>query len=270
MLAIARASACANNLKIHGCDIPDKQEYAPASQHRLLVIIVVSPLTWLSMGARDNSVAGKPNMENRPACSSSRELAVVERPVASLKPWKNNPRTHSKKQIRQIAESLKQFGWTNPVLVDGADGIIAGHGRVEAAKLLGLTSVPTIALSEMSEAERRAYVIADNRLAEQAGWDENLLAIEFQFLVDADDLNFDVEITGFDMGDIDRILGNSIDEEPEQVELPDEEIPAVSRDGDIWTVGRHKIICGNSLEPATYLALLGSEKAAMVFTDPPC
>ncbi len=113
------------------------------------------------------------------------KLRIRERPIAARKPYAGNPRTHSPMQIRQIAESLKKFGWTNPVLIDDDDGVIAGHGRIEAAQLLGLTTVPTIRLGTMTEAEKRAYIIADNRLAELAGWDEQLLAIELQFLIDA-------------------------------------------------------------------------------------
>lgn len=208
-------------------------------------------------------------MADRRTSVRGRVLAVVERPLASLKPRTNNPRTHTKKQIRQIADSLKQFGWTNPVLIDDEDGIIAGHGRVEAARSLGMETVPTIRLSNMSEAEKRAYVIADNRLAELAGWDEELLKIEFQYLIEDEERDFDIEFTGFEMGDIDRIFGFAIEDEPETVELPDETKPAVSRPGDVWTIGGHAIACGDCRDAEVYLALLGNEKAAMVFTDPP-
>jgi ParB-like chromosome segregation protein Spo0J len=125
-------------------------------------------------------------------CLSEQKIELC--PLSRLTPYKNNARTHSKKQIRQIAKSIKRFGFTNPVLIDDAGEIIAGHGRVEAAKLLGLAAVPTIRLSHLSETEKRAYILADNRLAEKAGWDREILAIELQGLIE---LDFDVELTGF-------------------------------------------------------------------------
>src|SRR4051812_28272944 len=124
-------------------------------------------------------------------------------PVAGLRPYSGNARTHSKKQIRQIAGSIGRFGFTNPVLVSDDDEIVAGHGRVEAAKLLGLKSVPALRLSHLSAAERRAYVLADNKLAQNAGWDREMLAIELQGLID---LDFDIELTGFGLAEIDLIL----------------------------------------------------------------
>jgi DNA modification methylase len=217
-----------------------------------------------------NSAAGTTGMETIELALSDRMLAVVWRPIDGLKPYKNNPRTHTKKQVRQIADSLKTFGWTNPVLIEPDGGIIAGHGRVEAAKLLKQASVPTIELAYLSEVQRRADIIADNRLAELAGWDEDLLAVEFNDLLELDDKGFSIDVIGFDMGDIDRILGMGLDgDEAEDVPLPETDRPAVSRLGALWTVGRHRILCGNSLEAESYHALLGNAKAAMVFTDPP-
>ena len=189
-------------------------------------------------------------------------------PVGQLKPYANNPRTHSKKQIRQIADSIGVFGWTNPLLVDGAGNVIAGHGRLEAAKLLGLSEVPSIRIDTMSEAEKRAYIIADNRLAEKAGWDDALLSLELQFLVDSD-LDFDLELTGFETGEIDVLLSADKPDENEVAETVDPAVPVVSRKGDLWLIGRHRILCGNSLVAADWKALMGKEKAQMVFTDPP-
>src|SRR5438034_11446020 len=123
--------------------------------------------------------------------------------VRDLQPYSNNARTHSRKQIRQIANSIQKFGFCNPVLIDDKGQIIAGHGRVEAAKLLGLHAVPTVRLSHLSEADKRAYILADNKLAEKAGWDREILAIELQGLVD---LNVDVELTGFEAAEVDIIL----------------------------------------------------------------
>ncbi|MGH6653424.1 MAG: ParB/Srx family N-terminal domain-containing protein, partial [Sphingopyxis sp.] len=133
---------------------------------------------------------------------------LVERDIASLRPYARNARTHSKKQVKQIAASIQRFGFTNPVLVSDDGEIIAGHGRVEAAKLLGLRKVPTLALSHLSDAERRAYVLADNKLALNAGWDKEILSIELQGLID---LDFDVELTGFSLAEVDLVLDEAGD-----------------------------------------------------------
>jgi DNA modification methylase len=191
-------------------------------------------------------------------------------PLTGLTPYKNNARTHSKKQIRQIANSIKRFGFTIPVLIDDAGEIIAGHGRVEAAKLIGLAAVPTIRLSHLSETEKRAYILADNRLAEKAGWDREILAIELQGLIE---LDFEVEITGFSTADIDIALDDAA-EAAGKPPGPEDDVPnvsttAASRLGDLWALGSHRLLCGSALDAATYETLLGNERAEMVFTDPP-
>jgi DNA modification methylase len=204
------------------------------------------------------------------------DLQVELRGINTLRPRRGNPRTHSKKQLRQIADSIRQFGFTNPVLLDDAGGTIAGHGRIEAAKLLGMTEVPTIRLKDMTEAEIRAYVIADNRLAENAGWDRELLALELQYLCELD-LDFEVTITGFAMPEIDVLFGelqaaaSDHNEHDPANEVPevDDSGPAVTRPGDLWLVGRHRLICGDATDPAIYAGLLRDERAQMVFTDPP-
>jgi DNA modification methylase len=196
------------------------------------------------------------------------ERRIELRPVSSLALYANNPRTHTKKQIRQIANSILEFGWTNPVLIDGDGNVIAGHGRIEAAKLLGETDVPVLLLEHLSDAQKRAYIIADNKLAENAGWDDALLAIELQGLLDLK-IDFDVELTGFDTGEIDVLFASAATPEPEDVELPDPEVPAVSQAGDLWLIGRHRILCGNALEAEDWKTLMGGEKAQMMFTDPP-
>ncbi len=148
---------------------------------------------------------------------------VVEwRDVAALRPYLRNARTHTGKQIHQIAASIREFGFTNPVLIDDGGGIIAGHGRVEAAKLLGIEKVPVIRLDHLSEAQKRAYIVADNRLAELAGWDEELLAVELQYLSTLD-LDFDVEITGFETAEIDILIENFAgdDQSVESDEVPE-------------------------------------------------
>jgi len=194
--------------------------------------------------------------------------------VASLRPHPGNARTHSKKQIRQIADSIRRFGFTNPVLI-GEDGeIIAGHGRVEAAKLLGLDSVPTVRLPHLSAAQRRAYVLADNKLALNAGWDRELLAIELQGLIDID---FDVELTGFSPTEIDLVLDearegspNGSTEAEDQVSFPiDDQTSAVTRAGDVWYLGRHRLICGDARDQGVFNLLMGDERADLIFTDPP-
>ena len=189
-------------------------------------------------------------------------------PIASLRPYANNPRTHTKKQIHQIARSIERFGWTNPVLVDAENGVIAGHGRIEAATQLGITEVPVLRIDHMNSAEKRAYIIADNRLAENAGWDDGLLAAELQGLLDLD-LDFDLELTGFEMGEIDVILGDGVAEEEPPAPEPDIDSPATNRPGDLWLIGPHRLICGDSLDRETWDALLEGDKAQMVFTDPP-
>lgn len=198
-------------------------------------------------------------------------LEVTYQSVGTLKHNSHNARTHSKHQIRQIAESIRVFGFTNPVLVDSTDGIVAGHGRVEAAKLLGWNQVPTIRLENLTPDQVRAYVIADNKLAENAGWDKSILAIELEHLLTFDCADFDVTITGFEVAEIDGIL----EEAKEAAEMEDP-IPEPTLDrapttepGDLWLLGKHRILCGNSLDKETYRTLMGDRRAAAVFSDPP-
>ena len=189
--------------------------------------------------------------------------------VDQLIPQKANPRTHSRKHIRQIAKSIERFGFVNPVIIDDGSHIIAGHGRVEAAKQLGLTAIPTLRLSNLSAAEVRAYVIADNRLAELSGWDREILATELQGLID---LDFDVELTGFDMGEIDILLEDGDEARREgagrEDDIPDPvPDPAISRAGDLWILGNHRLLCGDARYSEAYATVLGGEKAQLVFTD---
>lgn len=193
------------------------------------------------------------------------------RSPSDLRPYSRNARTHSRKQVRQIADSIERFGFTNPVLVSDDGEIIAGHGRVEAAKLLGLRTVPTLQLSHLSAEERRAYVLADNKLALNAGWDQDILAIELQALID---LDFDVSLTGFSLAEVDFTLDAARERDPEAPPGVEDEIPAmaaeaVTRMGDVWVMGRHRLICGDARQPADYARLLGEEKVDLVFTDPP-
>ena len=205
-----------------------------------------------------------------PQLPKSLRLKVEYRKVDDLQPYAGNARTHSDKQIAQIAASIRLFGFMNPVLIDAADGIIAGHGRVAAAQTLGLTDVPVIKLAHLSEAERRAYVIADNRLAELAGWDRDILAIEFQALSELD-LDFDLEITGFETAELDLLLDgpDTDDADPDDDVSGIEMGPAVTKLGDIWVLGKHRLICGDAQNLDIYAALMNSDRARAVFTDPP-
>lgn len=192
-------------------------------------------------------------------------------PPAALRPYPRNARTHSRKQIRQIADSIRRFGFTNPVLISEDQEIIAGHGRVEAAKLLALETVPTLRLAHLSADERRAYVLADNKLALNAGWDPDLLAIELQALIDID---FDVSLTGFSTAEVDLTLDTARSRDPEAPTVDEDQIPAmadvaVCRPGDLWIVGRHRLLCGDARLASAYETLMQGETAALVFTDPP-
>jgi hypothetical protein len=183
-------------------------------------------------------------------------------PITSLKPHPHNARTHNKRQIRNIADSIRAFGFIGHVLIDKDHQIIAGHGRVEAAKLLKLDDVPTLCVGHLTPEQLRAYMIADNRLAELAGWDEGLLAIEFQNFLQMD-LDFDVSITGFDAPHIDMLImkqqDDDADEEP-PLEI-DDAAPIVSRRGDLWVLGNHRVYCGDALEEQSYQSLMQGARA---------
>ena len=190
------------------------------------------------------------------------------RPTHSLRPYARNARTHSPKQIKQIARSIERFGFNNPLLIDDEDQIIAGHGRLLAAKQLNMKTVPCVRLSHLTEADKKAYVIADNRLAEKSGWDNEILAIELQHLVD---IGFDVDLTGFEPAETDLIIEGIGDEseQPENLVPAGSDGPAVSRLGDVWQLGKHMLVCGDSTEAATYRLLMADERAEFIFTDPP-
>lgn len=199
------------------------------------------------------------------------ELKVRYQNVETLMPYGGNARTHSEKQISQIAASIGKFGFNNPILVDADNRIVAGHGRVEAARKLGLASVPTIRLDHLSDAERRAYVIADNRLAELAGWDRETLRIELQGLADLD-LGFDIEITGFETAELDLLLDGvdgPADPDPADDIPPADTGPPITRPGDIWLMGEHRLSCGDARDDQVIQQLMAGESARMVFTDPP-
>jgi DNA modification methylase len=201
-------------------------------------------------------------------------LNVEYRPVATLIPYVRNPRTHTAEQVANIAASIVEFGWTNPLLVDGDNGLIAGHGRLAAARQLGLTEVPVIELAHLTPTQRQAYVIADNRLALDAGWDEELLALELGELMAAD---FDLTLTGFGEAEIQALLADepqeTVGEASDASDAADEvpEVPAVpvSRLGDLWALGDHRLLCGDATDSAVVATLMAGEQARLCFTSPP-
>ncbi|WP_052200729.1 DNA methyltransferase [Terriglobus sp. TAA 43] len=200
--------------------------------------------------------------------STSRKLALEYRPLASLNFHVNNARTHSRSQIRKIKNSIEEFGFSNPILIQTDGTIIAGHGRVEAAKLLNMTTVPTICLEHLTPDQIRAYVIADNRLAELAGWDNDLLKIELGYLLTLD-LSLDVTLTGFEVPEIDLLLEEASSTADEEETIPPTHPVAISRPGDLWMLGHHRIFCGSALEQKSFQTLMDSRRAGMVFVDPP-
>jgi DNA modification methylase len=193
-------------------------------------------------------------------------------PIDQLRSSPRNARTHSRKQIRQIAESMKRFGFTNPVLIDNENRILAGHGRVEAARGLGMSTVPCLRVGHLSATEKRAYVLADNKLALNAGWDEELLGLELKELMESD-IEFDFGLTGFSIAEVDELVGGLAHEDvgdPSDDRLPDpNKVVARCREGDIWQAGPHRITCGDARDPFVLAALMDGEKCEMVFTDPP-
>lgn len=194
-------------------------------------------------------------------------LSIDYVPTTDLLPYAMNSRTHSDEQVAQIAASIKEFGFTNPILIDDAAGIIAGHGRLMAAKKLKLDEVPTITLKGLTEAQKKAYVIADNKLALNAGWDTEALTAELRRL---QELDFDLDLIGFDSDELAQLL------EPEQVEgltdeddVPDVPETPVTVEGDIWVLGNHRLMCGDSTSIDAVDKLMDGARADMVFTDPP-
>lgn len=196
---------------------------------------------------------------------------IVMKPVAELRPYDRNPRTHSPEQIAKVARSIQEYGWTNPILVDRNGTIVAGHARLEAAKALGLAEVPTICLDHLTPAQARAYVIADNQLALDAAWDEEILRVELAAL---QGLDFDLSLTGFDDGEIDRLLAD-LDSTGVPPGLTDEDaVPepcadATTRQGDLWILGDHRLLCGDSSSTTDVDRLLGGAPIHLVNMDPP-
>jgi DNA modification methylase len=194
-------------------------------------------------------------------------LEVIDKNVSDLIPYVNNARTHSDSQITQIASSIKEFGFTQPVLIDGENGIIAGHGRVLAAQKLNMLVIPTIELKNLTKAQKKAYILADNKLALNSGWDDQLLSME---LAELKDLGFDMDLTGFMAEEIEAL---SFDEPNEGLTDPDDvpDVPEepITKLGDIWLLGEHRVMCGDSTLIDDVERLMDGKKADMVFCDPP-
>lgn len=213
---------------------------------------------------RATSISGQGEYKDR--------LAIIYQPIAELKPDPRNPRQHSRKQIKQLARSIETFGFTVPALVDRKGNVIAGHGRVLACCALGWTEIPTIPIDRLSDAKRRALMIADNRLAENAEWNERLLVEQLKDLSLAE-LDFSIDVIGFEMGEIDLRIGAMEAETP--AEDPDDAAidmampSSVSRPGDLWLLGEQRVLCASILEISAMHRLMGDDRAAMVFTDPP-
>jgi len=200
-------------------------------------------------------------------------MQIAYRPIAELKLDPKNPRSHSPRQVRQIARSIETFGFNVPVLIDAAGKIVAGHGRVMACQQLGWSQVPTIRLDHLTEAQARAFMIADNRLTENSVWDDRLLAEQLEALATMD-LDFSLEVTGFEIGEIDlRIeqLSSSTQEGNARADRLPEPVkgPSVTRPGDLWLLNEHRVLCASALEQSAYASLMKNRRARMVFTDPP-
>lgn len=193
-------------------------------------------------------------------------MQITQKKVTELIPYVKNSRTHSDEQVAQIAASIKEFGWTNPILVDGENGIIAGHGRLMAARKLGYTEVPTIELADLTETQKKAYIIADNRLALNAGWDNEMLKLEFDDLAE---MGFDLELTGFSLDEIDALnpeIVEGLTDEDDAPEIPDD--PKTKR-GDIYQLGNHRLMCGDSTFIDDVEKLMQGTYPDLVHTDPP-
>lgn len=195
-----------------------------------------------------------------------RSGTLERRSVSDLIPYARNARTHSDAQVAQIAASIREFGFTNPVLIDGQDGIIAGHGRVLAARKLGLADVPVLVLDYLTDAQRRAYVIADNKLALNAGWDDEALRAEIEALGDDE---FDLTLLGFDENELAALLADKTEGLTDPDATPEPPVNPVTQAGDVWLLCDHRVMCGDSTEPEIVAMLMAGERADLLFTSPP-
>jgi len=208
-------------------------------------------------------------LPEQPENTPSNISGITNRPPGDLKPWPGNPRTHSDKQLAKLKASIQKFGFTAPVLVDEASVILSGHGRVQAAMDLGLPTIPTRIISGLTEAKKRAYVIADNKIAQLSKWDDNLLKAEIEILIQED---FDIETTGFSTAEIDIMFDGAAEpagNDPDDLQPEDIDEDVVSLEGDLWRLGNHYLLCGNALDTDSYQAVMQDSLAQMVITDPP-
>jgi DNA modification methylase len=196
-----------------------------------------------------------------------RDLRVDLAPIGQLKRYGRNPRKHSQRQVDKIAASMREFQWVVPIVVDGQNTVIAGHARLEAAKLLGLEKVPIIRITDLTEAQIRAYRLADNRIAEDARWDDDLLRVELAELCEID-TDFEITATGFEIGEIDLVLGEATNP-ADEVDKSDISGKTVSQSGDLWLLGEHRLLCGDALLPESYQRLMEGELAELAITDVP-
>lgn len=201
------------------------------------------------------------HQENR----TTQEMQLVS--IDRLVPYANNARTHSKEQLLKLRSSLREFGFVNPVIIDRDYGVIAGHGRIQAAKAEGIAEVPCVFVDYLTEAQKKAYILADNRMALDAGWDEEMLRIELEEL---QGMEFDMALTGFDEKELSDLFGKDVEAEEDDFDVDAElNAPCFTRPGDVWMLGKHRVICGDSTKPETYERLLGGVKVNLVCTDPP-
>ena len=197
--------------------------------------------------------------------NTTKEMQLVD--IDKLIPYVNNARTHSKEQITKLRSSLREFGFINPIIIDENFNVIAGHGRICAAKEEGIKEVPCVFADHLTEAQKKAYIIADNRMAEDSGWNEELLKVEMEAL---QDMGFDLSMTGFDESELADLFGDDTEGEDDNFDVEAElEKPCISQTGDVWHIGNHTVVCGDSTNPEVYNTLLEDKKVNLVCTDPP-
>ena len=197
------------------------------------------------------------------------DMRIELRRVDALIPYARNAKQHSDAQVAQIAASIREFGWGSPILIDGQNNVIAGHGRLLAARKLGLAEVPVVSMAHLTDIQRRALVLADNKIGENGSWDDELLAIE---LTDLKDAGFDLDVVGFDADAVAEIMAGietTVDGQTDDDEVPEIPVTPISRSGDVWELGKHRLVCGDATDPKSYTLLMADALADMVFTDPP-
>ncbi|MGN0114128.1 MAG: ParB N-terminal domain-containing protein, partial [Acutalibacteraceae bacterium] len=197
--------------------------------------------------------------------NTTKELKLID--TDALVPYVNNARTHSDEQVMKLRSSLREFGFINPIIIDRDNNVLCGHGRLLAAKAEGIKQVPCVYADNLTEAQKKAYILADNRMALDAGWDEDLLRVEIEALQGED---FDIGLTGFDETELANLFSDENEAKEDNFDVDAElDKPCFSKSGDVWHLGRHKLICGDSTKAETFVRLMGDIKANLVITDPP-